>query len=93
MKTVVLSILALFAVISASLIVGCQSIPLLATAQTKIISGVQDYCKEPQVSRQALRSSVNEGLKGSATICVQCAGDAPDPSCVAPPAAVPAPAK
>lgn len=63
---------------------GCSSVAFLERADQTIINGVGKYCAEPQATRATLRQAVNQGLKGSATVCVQCKGDAPSPECVAP---------
>ena len=60
--------IALFAVLS-----GCGLIP--PQAAEKIVTGVKTYCAQPIEQRLLLRSSVNTGLAGEATIKVQCKGD------------------
>jgi hypothetical protein len=65
-------------------VTGCSSFTFLQKAEDAIISGAQKYCKEPQANRSTLRQAVNQGLAGTATVCVQCKGDAPSPECVAP---------
>jgi hypothetical protein len=73
-----------FIAITAACLSACTSIPFLQKADQAIISAVQKYCKEPQDARQTIRQAVNQGLAGSASVCVQCKGDAPDPACAPP---------
>lgn len=84
MKSIILAIVACIA------LAGCNSVPFLSNAKDQIVSGVKRYCQEPQASRQTLRAAVNDSLGGSATVCVQCAGDAPDATCAPPPTVKPA---
>ena len=52
---------------------ACSLIP--PEAAEKIVTGVKTYCAQPLEQRLLLRSSVNTGLAGEATIKVQCKGD------------------
>ena len=67
-----------------ALLSACSSIAWLEKSDAAIVNGVKKYCAEPQETRATLRKAVNQGLKGEATVCVQCKGDSPSPECVAP---------